>query len=361
MICGRNLRNTWTTKDNLLPTILIVDDNTDNRQLLSDIAESMQLTPVQAASGGEALRIAQDQLPDLIILDVNMPGMSGFEVVALLKSNERTAKIPVIMLTAMTDVDHRVQGLQLGADDYVAKPFNPRELMERMRTRLRSKTATDELIQTQQMIRDTFERYVSPAVVEQLLRDPGQIKLGGTMREITVLFSDLENFTSISEQSEPHRLLMVLNAYHTMVVQTIQECGGTVDKFMGDGVMALYNVPLTQADHALRAVKTALLIQERLSAFQAQFEPTYHMKINFGIHTGMAVVGNVGAPSLMNFTAVGDTVNLAARLQDLSDGGQILISSVTQALVTGSVKTNLIGSMKIRGRREEVVTYEVTP
>lgn len=342
-----------------MPNVLIVDDNADNRQLLSDIAESMQLTPIEASAGGEALSIAQEKLPDLIILDVNMPGMSGFEVVALLKSNDRTAKIPVIMLTAMTDVEHRVQGLQLGADDYVAKPFNPRELMERMRTRLRSKSATDELILTQQMIRDTFERYVSPAVVEQLLREPGEVKLGGTMREITVLFADLENFTSISELSEPNRLLMVLNAYHTMIVQTIQEYGGTVDKFIGDGVMALYNVPLTQSDHALRAVNTALVIQSRLASFQTQFEPMYHLKINFGIHSGTAVVGNVGAPSMMNFTAVGDTVNVAARLQGMSSGGQILISEVTQQALRGGIRATLIGSMKVKGRREEVVTYEV--
>jgi class 3 adenylate cyclase len=342
-----------------VPNVLIVDDNADNRQLLSDIAESMQLTPIEASAGGEALSIAQEKLPDLIILDVNMPGMSGFEVVALLKSNDRTAKIPVIMLTAMTDVEHRVQGLQLGADDYVAKPFNPRELMERMRTRLRSKSATDELILTQQMIRDTFERYVSPAVVEQLLREPGEVKLGGTMREITVLFADLENFTSISELSEPNRLLMVLNAYHTMIVQTIQEYGGTVDKFIGDGVMALYNVPLTQSDHALRAVNTALVIQSRLASFQTQFEPMYHLKINFGIHSGTAVVGNVGAPSMMNFTAVGDTVNVAARLQGMSSGGQILISEVTQQALRGGIRATLIGSMKVKGRREEVVTYEV--
>ncbi len=339
--------------------VLIVDDNVDNRQLLADIAESMRLETMQAANGVEALQLANDELPDLIILDVNMPGMSGFEVCALLKSGESTANIPVIMLTAMSDIEHRVEGLRLGADDYVAKPFNPRELMERMRTRLRSKTTTDELRNTQQMIRDTFERFVSPTVVEQLLHNPDQIKLGGTLREVTVFFSDLENFTSIAEQSEPNRLLLVLNAYHTMVVHTIQECGGTVDKFMGDGVMALYNTPLDQPDHAMRAVRTALLIRQRMPAFQQQFDPLYHMKINFGIHTGVAVVGNVGAPNLMNFTAVGDTVNVAARLQGLAIQGQIMISNATQSIVGGNINTRLLGPVKVKGRREEVVTYEV--
>jgi class 3 adenylate cyclase len=342
-----------------VPVVLIVDDNADNRQLLADISDSMNLDVLQASNGAEALTMAQTQLPDLILLDVSMPGMSGFEVCGLLKSSERTMKIPVIMLTALSDVENRVQGLKLGADDYVAKPFNPRELMERMRVRLRSKSETDELRHVQQMIRDTFERFVSPAVVEQLLRDPTQVQLGGKLQEITVLFTDLENFTSISEQVDPQILLTVLNSYHTMVVQTIQEWGGTVDKFTGDGVMALYNTPLPQVDHVLRAVKTTLAIRDKLSAFQQQFEPTYHMKINFGIHTGMAVIGNVGAPSLMNFSAVGDTVNLAARLQGLATNGQILISSAAYEQVKNQVQTQLIGSTKVRGRREEVVTYEV--
>ncbi len=339
--------------------VLIVDDNSDNRQLLSDISDAMGLEILQAANGIDALQLAQSQLPDLILLDVSMPGMNGFEVCSLLKSNERTAQIPVILLTALNDVENRVQGLKLGADDYVAKPFNPRELIERMRVRLRSKTETDELRHVQQMIRDTFGRYVSPSVVEQLLRDPSHVQLGGKLQQITVMFSDLENFTSMSEQAEPNVLLTILNAYHTMVVQIIQECGGTVDKFIGDGVMALYNTPLEQPDHALRAVRTAMLIRARMPEFQSQFDPSFRTKINFGIHTGTAVVGNVGAPDLMNFTAVGDTVNIAARLQGLSTNGKILISSATYEAIQQEFETQLIGSQKVKGRRGEIVAYEV--
>lgn len=342
-----------------MPVVLIVDDNADNRQLLADISDSMSLDVLEASNGIEAIDIAQTHLPDLVLLDVSMPGMNGFEVCEILKTTDRTMKIPVIMLTALSDVENRVQGLKRGADDYVAKPFNPRELMERMRVRLRTKSETDELRHVQQMIRDTFERYVSPVVVEQLLRDPLQVQLGGKLQEVTVLFTDLENFTSVSEQVEPDVLLKILNLYHTMVVETVQSWDGTVDKFMGDGVMALYNTPLPQEDHALRAVKTALAIRDRLPEFYQQFEPAYHMKINFGIHTGLAVVGNVGAPNLMSYTAVGDTVNLAARLQGLCSNGQILISSSTYDQIKESVETELIGSMKIRGRREEVITYQV--
>ncbi|MEP7292168.1 MAG: adenylate/guanylate cyclase domain-containing protein [Chloroflexota bacterium] len=339
--------------------VLVVDDNNSGRQLLVDIMHSIDLQVIEAANGFEALENARAQLPDLIILDVSMPGMSGFEVVEQLKSDPRTSSIPILMLTALDNIDNRVQGLKLGADDYLTKPFNPRELIERVRTRLRQKLATDEMLATQEVIRNTFERFVAPSVVEQLLRDPSQVKLGGTLQEITVLFADLEGFTRISEYTEPDKLLHVLNEYHTMIVGAIRDYGGTVDKFIGDGVMALYNTPLTYPDHALRAVHTAVHIRESLKAFRQNFEPLFRMPINFGIHTGRAVVGNVGAPDIMNFTAVGDTVNLAARLQDLSTGGRILISEATYAQLGDSIPSTCIGLRTIKGRTESVMTYAV--
>ena len=339
--------------------VLVVDDNPSGRQLLVDIMQSMNLEVLEAGNGLEALAKARANLPDLMILDVSMPGMSGFEVVEQLKSDSATEKIPILMLTALDNVDSRVRGLKLGADDYLSKPFNPRELMERVKTRLRYKVETDELRQMHQTIRNTFARFVSPSVVEQLMRDPTQVKLGGTLQKVTVMFADLEGFTGISEHTEPEKLLHILNEYHTMIVGVIRDHGGTVDKFMGDAVMALYNTPLQQADHALRAVQTALLIRHVLPAFHQQFEPLFRMRINFGIHSGMAVVGNVGAPDIMNYTAVGDTVNLAARLQSMSTGGRILISSTTYEELPDAISTSCIGLRNVKGRAEAVLTYEV--
>jgi len=340
--------------------VLIADDIADSRQLLVDIVSSMNVDIVQAANGHEALRLARERLPDLILLDVNMPGLSGFEVISFLKAESETAPIPVLMLTALADIDSRVQGLKLGADDYLTKPYSPRELMERIRTRLRSKQETDELRAVQQVIRDTFERFVSPAVVEQLLRNPKQVQLGGTLQEVTVLFIDLEGFTSISERADPEELLAVLNTYHTMIVNAIREHGGTVDKFLGDGVMALYNTPLQQPDHALRAIQTALDLSAGLASFNEQFPPEFRMRFNAGIHTGKAVVGNVGAPDLMNYTAVGDTVNLAARLQQITSGGRILTSQATKDLLPDRFKLIPLGELKVKGRAEGVMAYEVT-
>ncbi len=340
--------------------ILVADDNPDSRQLTRDIVASMGHEVVTALDGVRALAAIQEHLPDLVILDVNMPGMSGFDVMSALKSSEATAQIPVLMLTALADVENRVHGLGLGADDYLSKPFNPRELVARVNARLRAKGETDDLRASQEMIRATFERFVAPQVVERLLRDPTQVKLGGTLQEVTVLFADLEGFTSISEFTEPATLLSVLNHYHTLIVNIIQRFGGTVDKFIGDAVMALYNTPLPQEDHALRAVKTAVHIRNSLAEFYEQFDPTFHMRINFGIHTGMAVVGNVGTPQIMDFTAVGDTVNLAARLQDICADGQILISRSTYDQVADQISVTPVGFLDIKGRKEPVMAYTVS-
>lgn len=339
--------------------VLVADDNFNNRQLTADVVSSMDLDVILAVDGEETIKLVHTEKPDLIILDVNMPGMTGFEVCAALKSDPVTSQIPIVMLTAMSDIENRVRGLEYGADDYVTKPFNPRELIQRIKTRLRSKAETDELRKTQQIVRQTFERYVSAAVVDVLLHDPQQIKLGGQLQELSILFSDLEGFTAISEFTAPEKLLNILNDYLTMIVSIIRENGGTVDKFVGDGVIALYNTPVIQPDHAIRAVMTALHVREVLAAFHQQFEPEYRMKINFGIHTGMAVVGNVGAPEIMNFTAIGDTINLAARLEQMSHHGQILISEATFKQVDSMIVSEPIGAVPIKGRETNVEVYNV--
>jgi adenylate cyclase len=293
------------------------------------------------------------------LLDINMPGMSGFDVISALKNGHTTAEIPVIILTALSDVEHRVVGLGLGADDYLTKPYRPRELIARIETRLRAKNQTDSLREAQKRILQVFERFVAPSVVKKLLQDPTSVQLGGKMQEVTVFFADIENFTAISERTLPEVLLIVLNRYHELIVETIQANSGTIDKFIGDGVMALYNTPLEIDQHPLHAVLAAYYIREALPIFHTQFEPDFRLKINFGIHTGMAVVGNVGAPQIMEYTAIGDTVNIAARLQELSENGQILISEATYKQVKEHVTVRAIGPVHFKGRTGEVMTYEV--
>lgn len=339
--------------------ILAVDDKPDNIDLIVDIVSVLGYEVEKAFDGPQALAAVQREQPDLILLDVNMPGMSGFEVVSRLKTDPMTANIPVIMITALSDVDNRVEGLGLGADDYLTKPFNARELVARIEARIRTKTEADNLRSTQEIIRRTFERFVSPNVVQQLLDDPSTVRLGGTLQEVTVFFADLQGFTTISEHTEPEVLLAVLNLYHELIVRVIQRHQGTIDKFIGDAVMALYNTPLQVEYHPYMAVRTAYEIQSLLPEFHTQFDPRFQLSVNFGIHTGMAVVGNVGSPDLMDFTAVGDTVNVASRLQNLSEGGQILVSEATYAHIHPYVEVRSLGQVSLKNRKEPVTTYEI--
>jgi class 3 adenylate cyclase len=337
--------------------VLVAEDNRDSRELVSDILISLGLTPIMAENGRVALEKIQITMPDLAILDVNMPELDGFEVCAAIKGNPQTAKIPVIMLTAQSDVESRVIGLGLGADDYLPKPFHPKELIARIQTRLRAKAVNDRLREQRETIRHTFERFVAPEIVEQLLEDPLRVQLGGAETVVTVMFADLESFTTVSQHTEPSLLLEVLNRYHALMVDTIKLNGGTIDKFLGDGVMALYNTPLPQPDHALRAVRSALMIREALPEFHGQLPPGFRLGINFGISTGPAIVGNVGSPELMDFTAIGDTVNLGSRLQGLSDNSQITISEETFRQVADWVVAERVEPRLVRGREEPVITY----
>ncbi len=337
--------------------VLVAEDNRDSRELVSDIVLSLGHTPILAANGRIALDKINQDVPDLVILDVNMPEMDGFQVCAELKNNPATAEVPILMLTAQIDVESRVKGLGLGADDYLPKPFHPRELIARIQTRLRAKEETDSLRAQREQLRKTFERFVAHEIVEKLLENPTRVQLGGAVTTVTVLFADLEGFTALSERTAPAHLLEILNGYHTLVVHHIKANGGTVDKFLGDGVMALYNTPLPQPDHPLRAVRTALGIQGGLANYHHQLEAQFHLGVNFGIHTGMAIVGNVGAPDIMDFTAIGDTVNLASRLQGLSTGSQITVSEETYNQVADYVFAERMGPRTVRGREEPVTTY----
>ncbi len=340
--------------------ILVVDDNRDNIELVKDILEVTGHSILTATNGSDALVIAAAELPDLVILDVNMPRMNGFEVCRHLKEDANTQQIPVIMLTAQDAIESRVEGLTAGADDYLTKPFSPRELMARVDRSLRSKAVSDDMRSQQQLLRKTFSRFVAGPIVDQLMQNPEQVRLGGTLQPVTVLFADLQGFTTLSENTEPETLLQLLNSYHTYMVRLILQYGGTIDKFLGDGVMALFNTPVHQDDHVARAVKTALHIQDELHWFVQDLPDEHRLLVNFGIHTGMAIVGNVGSENVMDFTAVGDTVNVAARLQGVADDGQILVSKevylATQDFVFGRSR----GKLPVKGRKTPVDAYEIS-
>jgi len=341
------------------PKILVADDAPDNVALVQDVLAVEGYEVIPAYDGAEALLQIRLHLPDLVLLDINMPRLDGYEVCRRLKEDAETADIPVLMLTALAEPDYRVKGLQLGAEDYLTKPFDYRELVARVRARLRNKYTADDLRAAQQAIRSTFERYVSPRVVERLLADPSQVRLGGVQQPVTILFADLRGYTALAEALPPEQLVDVLNGHLTVAAQAILAQEGTISTFVGDLVMAIYNAPLPQPDHALRAARTALALHQGMAAHHAGLAPELRMDFGVGIVTGEAVVGNLGARELQLYTAVGDVVNLAQRLEEIAGGGKVFISDGTrQALGTGASVRSL-GAVLVRGRSEPVVVYEL--
>jgi class 3 adenylate cyclase/FixJ family two-component response regulator len=210
-----------------------------------------------------------------------------------------------------------------------------------------------------QQLRNLFEHYVSPRVVERLIASPQTAVLGGARQTVTVLFADVRGFSSFVEQTQPEVLMQVLNRYLAAAATAVLGADGTLDKFMGDGVMALFNAPLPQPDHALRAAKAAWAIQQSVDQVHQDLPPSLHLRFGIGICSGDAVVGNIGAAQLMNYTAMGDCVNVAKRLQEAARGGQILLDAKSYDLVRGQVRVSPIGPITFKGRAAPEVAFEL--
>jgi adenylate cyclase len=210
-----------------------------------------------------------------------------------------------------------------------------------------------------QATREMFRRYVAPAVVDRLENHPDQLKLGGQRQEITIFFADIRGFTTFSEQLPPEQLVDILNEYLAVAADAILQQEGTLDKFMGDAVMGIFNAPLAQSDHPLRAVRAALAMRAAVVRLHRKLPQSLHLHYGIGIHTGDAVVGNIGTEQQMNYTAIGDAVNLAKRLQEWASGGQIIMSEQTYARIRQQVGVNPVMPFHVKGREAVVEAWEV--
>jgi adenylate cyclase len=211
-------------------------------------------------------------------------------------------------------------------------------------------------------VTDVFGKYVAPQIVDEILKEGETgLKLGGTRRDITVLFVDIRGFTPLSESAEPEEVVSILNQYLSLCAEAIFAYGGTLDKYIGDATMALFNAPLDLEDHQLRAVQTALAMQEGAKPLQEKLEKEFGKVVRFGvgIHTGPAIVGNIGADFRMDYTAIGDTVNTSARLESNSKPGQILISSEVYGYVKEHVEVTDLGLIQVKGKAQGVQVYQV--
>ncbi|MBC7083788.1 MAG: adenylate/guanylate cyclase domain-containing protein [Firmicutes bacterium] len=215
-------------------------------------------------------------------------------------------------------------------------------------------------------IRTTLGRYLSPAVVDEILRDRSEVALGGRRLDVTVMFADIRGFTSFAEKEDPVRVVDVLNAHLSMMVEAIFREGGMLDKFTGDGVMAVFGAPVPQEDHAIRAARAAVAISKACSRAAEAAEPAgaargsdVRLSVGVGMASGEVVVGNIGTLARMDYTAVGDTANLAARLEGMAQPGQVLVCGRTYQAIRGAVDARRVGSVEIRGRSAPVDVYEL--
>lgn len=337
------------------PNILIVDDDWLNRDLLEAYLTASGCQVLTASNGKEALDIVSEYPPDLVLADVQMPVMDGLTLCRTLKSLPETRFVPVVIVTALDSEEERLNAIEAGADDFVSKPYNAIILLTRVRSLLRIKQLHDEVESRNRLLRQVLNRYVAQDVADVILTDPERhLKLGGELRRVTVLFADIRGFTQYTEQNEAPDVITALNDIFHSLSEVVFSLRGTFDKYLGDGLMAFYGAPVAGDDDAQRALDSAIEMQRRFAALQRERGRRYRgLGLGIGLHTGDAIVGNIGTEEVMDYTVVGDVVNVAKRLQEQARAGDILISEATYAVVQikGSEK---IGGLRLPGRSEDI-------
>ncbi len=344
-------------------TVLVVDDDRVNRMLLTRSLEAEGHSVATAANGSEALELLEGDLPDVILLDILMPVLDGFAVLDHVKGDARLREIPVIMISAVDEMDSVVRCIEAGAEDYLPKPFDPTLLRARINAGLMKRRLGQV---ERERVRDVFARFLPETVVDEVMRDThGEPRLGGVRLVGTVLFSDLRGFTTFAEQTAPDVVVDVLNHYFSEMSDAILDNGGTLLGFLGDGILAVFGAPIASDDHADRALVVARqMLYERLPRFNAwarsEFGDGADFRMGIGVSSGPFMSGNVGSSRRLEYTAIGDPVNTAARLQDLTKVLQrpVLVSDATRALLQGGEGgLEFVDDHDVRGKKERIKVW----
>jgi adenylate cyclase len=362
------------------PRILVVDDNPANLEIMEARLVRQGYEVITAKDGEEALVAARNGTPDLILLDVMMPGKDGIEVCRELKADRGLPFMPVILVTAKADPDDIVAGLDAGGDEYIIKPVDHAALVARVRSILRVKALHDTVQQQaaqleawnqtlQQRVAaqvteierlDALKRFLSPQIAELILSTGDERLLESHRREITMVFCDLRGFTAFAETSEPEEVMSVLRQYHEALGQLIFRHEGTVEHFAGDGVIVLFNDPLPCPDPSARAVRMALEMRERVAELSQEWRRHGHdLGFGVGIAQGYATLGRIGFEGRSDYAAIGPVANLASRLCDEAGSGDILISQRALATVEHLVEAEPVGDLALKGFLRPVTAYRI--
>jgi adenylate cyclase len=362
------------------PLILIADDNPMNVDVLQARLAAHDYELVTAADGEQALAAAREHLPDLILLDVDMPKMDGLEVCRRLRGDDTLPFMPIIMVTAKADSADVVAGLNAGSDEYLTKPVDGAALVARVKSMLRIKALHDTVqaqaaqlsewnrtleqrvaAQVSEIERmNGLRRFLSPQIAEVILSAGTDKILESHRREITVAFCDLRGFTTFSETAEPEELMDVLHEYHRALGEEIFRFEGTLERFAGDGLMIFFNDPVPCPDPALRAVRMAVEMRTRVTALAGAWRKRGHqLGFGMGIALGYATLGRIGFEGRSDYGAIGTVTNLAARLCSEAEAGQILISQRVHTMIEDAVEAEPLGDLTLKGLSRPVGVFNV--
>jgi class 3 adenylate cyclase len=365
---------------NIPAKILVVDDTPRNVKLLADLLAVKGYEVVTALSGPDALDKIKREQPDLVLLDVVMPEMSGYEVCHKIREIPETRILPVVMVTALDPAEERIKGIEAGADDFLTKPINQPELLARVKSLLRIKELHDtvqvqaaelsdwnktlqqrveeQVTQLEQLGR--LKRFFSPQLADLIVAGGAEDPLKTHRREVTVVFLDLRGFTAFAETAEPEEVMGVLREYHAAMGRLILSHEGTLERFTGDGMMIFFNDPVPIENPPERAIRMALDMRQRVAELTVKWRKLgYELDFGVGIAQGYATIGGIGFEGRWDYGAIGTVTNLASRLCGEAKPSQILVSQRLLATVEELVAVEPVGELTLKGFHRPITAYNV--